>query len=320
MICKKVEKCIRTRDRETKELPSKFTLEARVQTFHRAVELRHDKDMSDAIAGVDLLVKDFMKHESCMKNYTSIVRVNDKSASHEKIDEWVLVRQSIDETVIENGVCISLDTLLELKGIQKKDHQTRRNLKSWVERNYGNKIVFLSTESSKGQLIMSKKCLEDVSRGEKVLYNTAPLNDDIALRHAATVLRCLILECTENTESLPWPPTVESLPKRLASTPALLLEFFRSILASEHTHHLTAESTAQLAESFAQDLMFGISRGTFLTLKQSSLGLGFHNMIGQKLPIFILSHLGQSITYHAVWEVETAKAEVSEYYSKSGMT
>ena len=98
--------------------------------------------MSDAIAGVDLLVKDFMKHESCMKNYTSIVRVNDKSASHEKIDEWVLVRQSIDETVIENGVCISLDTLLELKGIQKKDHQTRCNLKSWVERNYGNKIIF----------------------------------------------------------------------------------------------------------------------------------------------------------------------------------
>ena len=108
--------------------------------------------------------------------------------------------------------------------------------------------------------------------------------------------------------------------KRLASTPAILLEFFRSILATEHTHHLTAESTTQLVESFAQDLMFGISRGTFLTLKQSSLHVGFHNMIGQKLTIFILSLLGQSITYHAVWEVETAKAEVSEYYSKSGMT
>ena len=90
---------------------------------------------------------------------------------------------------------------------------------------------------------MNKKCLEDVSRGEKVLYNTVRLNDDIALRHAATVLRRLILEHKENAESLPWPPTVESLQKRLASTPALLLEFFRSILAPEHTHHLAAEST-----------------------------------------------------------------------------
>ena len=86
--------------------------------------------MSDAIAGVRLLVKDFMKHESCMNNYTSIVQLNDESASHEKINECVLVRQSIDEVVLENGVCISLDTFLKLKGIQKKDHQTRRNLKS----------------------------------------------------------------------------------------------------------------------------------------------------------------------------------------------
>ena len=78
---------------------------------------------------------------------------------------------------------------------------------------------------------MNKKCLEDVSRGEKVLYNTVRLNDDIALRHAATVLRRLILEHRL--------PAVESLQKHLASTPALLLEFFRSILAPEHTHHLT---------------------------------------------------------------------------------
>ena len=149
---------------------------------------------------------------------------------------------------------------MELKGIQKKDHQPRLHLKCRVERNYGNKVVFLSTESNKGQLIMSKKCLENVSRGEKVLYNTVPLNDVIALRHAAAVLRCLILEHNENAESLPWPPTVESLQKRLASTPALLLEFFRSILAPEHTHHQTAESTTRLAESLAQDSMFGISR------------------------------------------------------------
>ena len=43
-------------------------------------------------------------------------------------------------------------------------------------------------------------------------------------------------------------------------------------------------------------------------------------MIGQKLAIIILSHLGQSITYNTVREIETAQAEVSEYYSKKGMT
>ena len=125
----------------------------------------------------------------------------------------------------------------------------------------------------------------------------------VALHHAATVLRRLILEHTENAESLLSPPTVESLKKRLASTPALLLKFFTNILTPEHTYHLISESTTRLVESFAQNLMFGISRGTFLTLKHTSLGLGFHNMIGQKLPIIILSHVDQCITYHTVWEI-----------------
>ena len=135
------------------------------------------------------------------------------------------------------------------------------------------------------------------------------------------LLYCVVYtEHTENTESLPWPPTGKSLQKRLAFTPALLQEFFRSILASEDTYHLTAKSTKRLTEFFAQDFMFGISRGTFLTLKHTCLGLGFHNMVGQKLPIIILSHLGQSITYHTVRDIETAQAEVLKYYSKSGMT
>ena len=51
------------------------TLESREQLFKKAVVLRNDKTMSDAISGVkDLKVKDFRKHESCIKTYMSIVR------------------------------------------------------------------------------------------------------------------------------------------------------------------------------------------------------------------------------------------------------
>ena len=320
MICKKVEKRIRTKDTDVIEHPSKFTLESREQLFKKAVVLCNDKTMSDAISGVkDLKVKDFRKHESCIKTYTSIVRDDNTGASHEQ-DEYDLVRQTIDETVIKNGICVPMDTLLELKGIEKKDSQNRRNMKSYLQRKYGNKIVFLSTESNKGQLVMSIKCLEDVSRGEKAVYNAVPLNDDTALCHAANVLRRMIIEYTDGAESLPWPPTVESLEKRLASTPTLLIEFFRTLLAPEHSHHVVAESTKRLAESLSQDLIFAITKGTFLTFKHTALGLGLHNMVGQKIPIVILSHLGQCIMYHTVREIETAQAELSEQFSKNDMT
>ena len=164
-------------------------------------------------------------------------------------------------------------------------------MKKCVQRNFENEVMFLSGEEKKGQLIISKTCLDDIGRGEKVLHNTIPLTNETSLRHASLVLRRMILDHTENSSPLPWPPTVESLEKRLASAPELLLRFFKAVLEPENTHHVTSESTARLAESFAQDLMFAISKGTFLTLKHTPVGLGLHNMVGQKLPIIILSQL-----------------------------
>ena len=45
-----------------------------------------------------------------------------------------------------------------------------------------------------------------------------------------------------------------------------------------------------------------------------------NNMTGKKLPIVILSHFGQSITYHAVTEIETAHAELAEHFTNEGLS
>ena len=58
-------------------------------------------------------------------------------------------------------------------------------MKSWVQRNYGNDIVFLTAEVNKGQIIMSKQSLVAVERGEKVVTETFPLSDDTSLKHTA---------------------------------------------------------------------------------------------------------------------------------------
>ena len=88
--------------------------------------------MSDAISGEkDLKVKDFWKHESYIKMYTSIVRDDSTGASHEQ-DEYDLFQQTINETVIKNGICVPIDTLSELKGIKEKNIQNCRNMKSYL--------------------------------------------------------------------------------------------------------------------------------------------------------------------------------------------
>lgn len=67
------------------------------------------------------------------------------------------------------------------------------------------------------------------------------------------------------------------------------MEFFRFLLSPEDTHHLTSESAGRIAEYSTKDLIFRITRGTFLSLKHTSVGLGLHDMVGQKLPVDILS-------------------------------
>ena len=58
MLCKTIEERKRKRDQESVELPSKFTLETRVALFQKAAKDHQDKEMLDAIKGIDLLVKD----------------------------------------------------------------------------------------------------------------------------------------------------------------------------------------------------------------------------------------------------------------------
>ena len=184
----------------------------------------------NSIAGVkSLMVKDFLKHESCHQNYVTIVH-NAKDGSKVE-DEYDLVSKTIDDTVIQNGVCITLDSLLKIKGVDEKNigNQSRRNMKSFIQRNYSGNVAFLSTESKKSQLVMSMSSLENVSRGKKTLFNAVPVSDKTTLRHASNVLRKMIID---SVDDLPWPPTVESLEKRLESTPALLIQFFKMLLTT----------------------------------------------------------------------------------------
>ena len=85
-------------------------------------------------------------------------------------------------------------------------------MKSFIQRNYSGNVAFLSTESKKSQLVMSMSSLENVSRGKKTLFNAVPVSDKTTLRHASNVLRKMIID---SVDDLPWPPTVESLEKRL---------------------------------------------------------------------------------------------------------
>lgn len=73
----------------------------------------------------------------------------------------------------------------------------------------------------------------------------------------------------------------------------------------------------KLVES-SQDLIYAYSNGKFLTQKHTLLGLGLHNMTGQKDVVSVLGRLGHSISYNNVRLIETAQAELAQQMADRG--
>jgi hypothetical protein len=73
----------------------------------------------------------------------------------------------------------------------------------------------------------------------------------------------------------------------------------------------------RLEESYAADLVHGVTRGKVMTAKHFLIGLGLHSITGQKKPIQLLSRLGHSIDYNMVCEIETAHAQANQKVSET---
>ena len=275
--------------------------------------------MLTAVNGVDLIAKEFKKHSKCYNMYTkvlsSVLQCDKRSNNNtcDEVDVYVsVVKPFVDKTVIVEGKCIPLDILLELSKINK-DAQKRKVHKRRLQRTYKDDIFVLSAEQNQGQFICSKKSMNEISKGSVSVHETVPRLKENIVKEAAMILREIITQYIQNDDNLPWPPTVTSLQKRLNNSPELLRLFLKTLISPEDSHHLVAESTSRLTDSFAQDLVYAISKGTFFTFKHTSIGLGLHSLTGQKLPFVILYRLGHSISYTCVTELETAQGELAQH-------
>ena len=66
-------------------------------------------------------------------------------------------------------------------------------------------------------------------------------------------------------------------------------------------------------DSFAQDLVHAVSRGSFLTEKHVLLGTGLHSLTGLKKPVQILGRFGHCCNYDKIRLIETAQAELAQH-------
>ena len=165
---------------------------------------------------------------------------------------------------------------------------------------FGDALSFLSVNKSMPEVVVSTAGLD----------STTIVNDkDNILKLAAKFLREDILNYASNLKDIDWPPNCETLssPERqpLLSTSHFVTELLK---AKDHDCSYT---TRRPIDSYSFDLINGVTRGRIITLKHFLIGVGLHNLTGLKMPIRILSHLGHSVDYNVVCEIETAEAELA---------
>ena len=129
----------------------------------------------------------------------------------------------------------------------------------------------------------------------------------------ARIIRKSVDEMIKKASQLSWPPSVDELESKSREPPAELTAFLSKLLI-DVSHHSIGSTKSRVVRSIADDIIYNVSNGGFLTAKQCAPGLGIHSMTGQKRPIVILSKLGHSISYEKVLEIETAQTEIAEQF------
>ena len=195
-----------------------------------------------------------------------------------------------------------MNVLPDVYGIGKDQHQCRQYLKVLlgdilVKAFVSLQLSIMKFRPSLAQNVFMRKHWED--------------NRTLVL--AATIIRKSVDEMIKKVSELAWPPSVDEIENKSREPPAELTAFLSKLLIDD-SHHSIGSTKSRVVRSIADDIIYNVSNGGFLTAKQCTLGLGIQSMTRQKWLIVILSRLGHLISYDEVLEIETAQAEVTEQF------
>ena len=292
-----------------------ITTENAAAKIKEAAALKEDNELLIQITGVDLIAKELMTHKECYLDYIRCISekaeaVSDNKDERSGFGDFDKVKEFIGEGIINRSQAVSMTALHKIYGTgfgQENERVYRNKLKARIITEFGNSLKFLKIDGVTPEVVVSAEALD---------ATTICRDKDAILKEAAEYIREDILEYASENHNTTWPPTVESLKEMEKDSPSSLHDFLTHVLKSKD--HKCSDKVKRLVSSYGHDLIHGVTRGKVVTLKHFLLGVGLHNMTGLKLPIKVLSHLGHSIDYDLVCEIETAEAEAAQMLYEKG--
>ena len=144
-------------------------------------------------------------------------------------------------------------------------------MKSRLERHLGESICFITVEYYEVQIINSTEYIH-----EEKLSSYIEFSNNRILVLAARIIRKSVDEMIKKASQLSWPPSVDELESKYREPPAEPTVFLSKLLIDD-SHYSIGSTKSCVVRSIANDIIYNVSSGGFLTAKQCVLGLGIHS-------------------------------------------
>ena len=283
----------------TKNLLANNCTEQAVNTIKQAAEANEDQTLFFEIKDLDLFAKEFKYRECCYKDFTR--KEKHLTPSLYGKGNFEKVKACIEEKVLTENQAVSMRILHGLYGLTTDDTRCRSKLRAGNQSEFTDKLHFVFINETTPKVVIST---------ESIKYHTLFNDKERLLNQASEYLRADIEGHAKNLPELSWPINIDELDSETRNPPESVTSFLSQLLRNKD--HPNREALTRLMESYTSDLIHGVTRGKVITTKHFLLGLGLHNITGQRLQIQILHRLGHCIDRNFVSEIETAQAETAQ--------
>ena len=175
------------------------------------------------------------------------------------------------DVVVKEERAVSIKCLHEIYGIGIGDCRYRKKSKDRILERFGDQLCFLTSSSNVAEIIV---CSEYFT-SDCVHYDYTNI-----VKRAAKILQKETLDKFKENPQPDWPPTSSELQSDKFNPQSLVTLFMKVLLTVGKNSIETSSNIFRLAESFAQDIEHGVTRGKIFQLKHFLLALGLHNFCG----------------------------------------
>ena len=229
-----------------------------------------------------MIAKEFKYHECCYRDFTRKEKHLTPSLYGKR--NFEKVKACIKQKVFTENQAVSMRLLHDLCGLSTDDTRYSSKLKARIQSEFTDKLHFVSINETTPEVVISTESIKSY-----VLFN----DKAHLLNQAAEYLQADIEEHAKNLPELLWPINIDELDSENRNPPESVTSFLSQLLRNKD--HPNREAPTRLIESHTSDLIHCVTHGKLITTKHFLLGLGLHNITGQRLPIQILYRLGHFI-------------------------